>query len=103
MDRRYRSKMGLRENGTMRRSGADRRLRGGLPVDRPPDLVSLTNRGRQSAKGYPWAGGVFDPSDSRNSRVDCRSLLPGKLGERAAQENRADHGSVIIGLHWLEP
>jgi hypothetical protein len=35
--------------------------------------------------------------------VDCRSLLPGKLGERAAQENRADHGSVIIGLHWLEP
>ena len=29
---------------------------------------SLTNRGRQSAKGYPSSGGVFEPSHSGNLR-----------------------------------
>jgi hypothetical protein len=55
--------MGLREDGTIRPSVADRRLRGGLPSI---GLArSRLSGGRQSTKGYPSSGGVFGSSPSR--------------------------------------
>ena len=63
-----RSKLGLWKDGTIHQSVADRRLRGASPSIGLPDIGSLTNRGRQSAKGYPSSGGVFEPSHSGNLR-----------------------------------
>ena len=68
-----RSELGLREDGTMRRSVADRRLHGGSLSIGLPDLGPLPTRGPQSAKGYPSSGGCFESSNSRNSAA--RSAL----------------------------
>jgi hypothetical protein len=62
------SELGLREDGTMRRSVADRRLHGASP-SMASTISSLTNRGHQSAKRAPILGRCFDPSHSRNLRL----------------------------------
>jgi hypothetical protein len=55
------SKLGLREDGTIRRSVADRRLHG--EASRRSALAPVeTNRGCQSAKGYPSSGGFSGSS-----------------------------------------
>jgi hypothetical protein len=64
-----RSELGLREDGTMRRSVADRRLRGGLPSiglarSRPCSQPGASIHKRVSIVG----GGVVDPSHSGNLR-----------------------------------
>jgi hypothetical protein len=66
---RRRSKLGLQEDGTMRRSVADRRLHGGHPVDRPrPISPFLTTGGVNPQEGTHTRELFSILSRSRNLR-----------------------------------
>jgi hypothetical protein len=103
---RRRSKLGLREDGTMRRSFSRSEAPWGLRVDRPPrSRFSNKQGGRPIRESVPMGRKVFDSSPPKNLRPRFDGYSGAERRDLLAPEvcllPSTEFGSLLSARGWL--